>query len=253
MNNRPHYAGTSSKGFSLLELLLVLVIVMLLFGAAVFEFNSMGRGASLSEGADQLESLFRFARNEAERTGKQVRIRFGPVTTEPENLSGQADATNLETAATSEQAYPVVESESNPVEMPGQFKPIANAALFTEDITELVRIESIELSGLDAQMASIMSDVENNTDEAPTENSPPLAENTFPILHFYPDGSSDSARVQLIALNPDNRNKAIVELMGYTGTVKHQLIEILPEQSSVTDTNKVHEAETSLGQAAPAP
>ena len=47
MNNRQHFAGTSNKGFSLLELLLVLVIVMLLFGAAVFEYNSMGRGVSL--------------------------------------------------------------------------------------------------------------------------------------------------------------------------------------------------------------
>jgi len=63
MNNRPHFAGTSNKGFSLLELLLVLVIVLMLFSAAVFEFTSMNRGASLLEGADRLESLFRFARN----------------------------------------------------------------------------------------------------------------------------------------------------------------------------------------------
>ena len=60
MNNRPQFAGISNNGFTLLELLLVLVLLLLLFGAAVFEFNSMGRGVSLSEGADRMESLFRF-------------------------------------------------------------------------------------------------------------------------------------------------------------------------------------------------
>ena len=71
MNNRPQLAGTSNHGFTLLEILLVLALLLLLFGAAVFEFNSMGRGASLSDGADRLESLFRFARSEAERTGRE--------------------------------------------------------------------------------------------------------------------------------------------------------------------------------------
>ena len=41
--------------------------------------------------------------------------------------------------------------------------------------------------------------------------------------------------------------------MGYTGTVKHQLIEILPEQITGQGTNEVAEAEASLGQAEPAP
>ena len=76
MNNRPQFAGISNNGFTLLELLLVLVLLLLLFGAAVFEFNSMGRGASVSAGGDRLESLFRFARSESERTGRKIRIRF---------------------------------------------------------------------------------------------------------------------------------------------------------------------------------
>ena len=155
MNNRQHFAGTSNKGFSLLELLLVLVIVMLLFGAAVFEYNSMGRGVSLSEGANRMESLFRFARSEAERSGKRVRIRFGPIESESGNLSAQTDSTNTVEIASTVEDYPVVELEPSPVEMPGQFKSLANSASFTEGINELVKIESIQLSGLDAQMARI--------------------------------------------------------------------------------------------------
>ena len=252
MNNRQHFAGTSNKGFSLLELLLVLVIVMLLFGAAVFEYSSIGRGASLSEGANRLESLFRFARSEAERSGKRIRIRFGPIESEPGDLSAQTDSRNtIEIASTAEE-YPVVEWEPNPVEMPGQFKSLANSTSFTEGINDLVRIETIQLSGLDAQMARINTE-SDSSGETPMDNSPDRMENTLPILDFFPDGSCDSARIKLADLNPENLNKSIVELMGYTGNVKHKLVEILPEQTAGPDTNEVLEAEASLGQAGTAP
>ena len=251
MNNRQHFAGTSNKGFSLLELLLVLVIVMLLFGAAVFEYSSMGRGVSLSEGANRMESLFRFARSEAERSGKRVRIRFGPIESESGDFT-KTDSTNTVEIASTTEYYPVVEWEPNPVEMPGQFKSLANSASFTEGINELVKIESIQLSGLDAQMARINTETDSSG-ETPTDNSPDQVEYTLPILHFFPDGSCNSARIQLADINPENLNKSIVELMGYTGTVKHQLIEILPEQTAGPDTNEVLEAEASIGQAEPAP
>jgi len=252
MNNRQHFAGTSNKGFTLLELLLVLVIVMLLFGAAVFEYSSMGRGASLSEGANRLESLFRFARSEAERSGKRIRIRFGPIESESGNLSAQTDSRNTIEIASTAEDYPVVEWEPNPVEMPGQFKSLANSTPFTEGINDLVRIESIQLSGFDAQMARINTE-SDSSGETPMDNSLDRMENTLPILDFFPDGSCDSARIQLADLNPENLNKSIVELTGYTGTVKHQLVEILPEQTAGPDTNEVIEAEASLGQAETAP
>ena len=252
MNNRQHFAGTSNKGFTLLELLLVLVIVMLLFGAAVFEYSSMGRGASLSEGANRLESLFRFARSEAERSGKRIRIRFGPIESESGNLSAQTDSRNTIEIASTAEDYPVVEWEPNPVEMPGQFKSLANSTSFTEGINDLVRIESIQLSGFDAQMARINTE-SDSSGETPMDNSLDRMENTLPILDFFPDGSCDSARIQLADLNPENLNKSIVELTGYTGTVKHQLVEILPEQTAGPDTNEVIEAEASLGQAETAP
>ena len=252
MNNRQHFAGTSNKGFTLLELLLVLVIVMLLFGASVFEYSSMGRGASLSEGANRLESLFRFARSEAERSGKRIRIRFGPIESESGNLSAQTDSRNTIEIASTAEDYPVVEWEPNPVEMPGQFKSLANSTPFTEGINDLVRIESIQLSGFDAQMARINTE-SDSSGETPMDNSLDRMENTLPILDFFPDGSCDSARIQLADLNPENLNKSIVELTGYTGTVKHQLVEILPEQTAGPDTNEVIEAEASLGQAETAP
>ncbi|MCH2609140.1 MAG: hypothetical protein MKZ92_11465, partial [Pedosphaera sp.] len=102
-----------------MELLLVLVIVMLLFGAAVFEYSSMGRGASLSEGANRLESLFRFARSEAERSSKRVRIRFGAIESQAGDFTAPDNSTNTVEIASTEESYPIVEWEPNPVEMPG--------------------------------------------------------------------------------------------------------------------------------------
>ena len=90
-----------------------------------------------------------------------------------------------------------------------------------------------------------MARINTETDSSgktPTDNSPDQVEYTLPILHFFPDGSCNSARIQLADINPENLNKSIVELMGHTGTVKHQLIEILPEQTAGPDTNEVLEA-----------
>ena len=57
----------------------------------------MGRGASL-QGADQLESLFRFARNEAERTGN-VRIVSARETDSPDTSADFSLTNSVQTSA----------------------------------------------------------------------------------------------------------------------------------------------------------
>jgi len=233
MNNRPHFAGKSIRAFSLLELLLVLVIVMLLFGAAVFEFNSINRGASLSEGSDRLKSLFRFASNEAQRTGKLVRIRFGATTS---NASTNA----IQTTGLSEDQLPIAEWEPAPIKFPGQFQILPNSKYYSNDIDELVSIESVLLTGLDAQTALILS---NNTESASEEtNQEPEAaqatEYSMPLIYFHQDGSCDSAKVQLASKNLDNLNKSVVELIGFTGTVRHHIIEIQSNQPNETNSTE---------------
>jgi prepilin-type N-terminal cleavage/methylation domain-containing protein len=52
---------SGSQGFSLLELLLVTVLVLLLVGAMVFNFSTLLRGNQLEEGTTRLETLMRFA------------------------------------------------------------------------------------------------------------------------------------------------------------------------------------------------
>jgi hypothetical protein len=60
-----------------------------------------------------------------------------------------------------------------------------------------------------------------------------------PAIYFYPDGSCNSVKVRLADRNPDNPNKALVELIGLTGTVRREIIEITPDESSGDETNEV--------------
>jgi Tfp pilus assembly protein FimT len=66
------------RGFTLVELLLAVVLVLGMLGAVVYNFSSFQRSARLDEGAVQVEALFRFARAHAASTGRQVRVEFRP-------------------------------------------------------------------------------------------------------------------------------------------------------------------------------
>ncbi|MDP7585144.1 MAG: GspH/FimT family pseudopilin [Verrucomicrobiota bacterium] len=234
MNNRPQLAGTSNHGFTLLEILLVLVLLLLLFGAAVFEFNSMGRGASLSGGADRLESLFRFARSEAERTGRKIRIRFSA-----------ADELTQSTAT-----GPVAEWEADPLEQPGQFTQLPNSVHFTQGVDNLVIVESVDLTDMDSRLAAQLTGDAALPDSAAVTG---FELNEPPAIYFYPDGSCDSVKVRLADRNPDNSNKALVELIGLTGTVHRDIIEITPNEPIGGETNEVARTILPLGQPQPKP
>ena len=234
MNNRPQLAGTSNHGFTLLEILLVLVLLLLLFGAAVFEFNSMGRGASLSAGAERLESLFRFARSEAERTGRKIRIRFSA----PDELTR------------STAAGPVAEWEADPLQQPGQFAQLPNSVHFTRGVDDLVTVESVELTDLDSRLAAQLTGDSALPDSGPAtgfELDEPL------VINFYPDGSCDSVKVRLADRNPDNSTKTLVELIGLTGTVRREIIEVTPDEPGGGEINEAPRTTKPLGQPHPKP
>ena len=234
MNNRPQLAGTSNHGFTLLEILLVLVLLLLLFGAAVFEFNSMGRGASISAGAERLESLFRFARSEAERTGRKIRIRFSA----PDELTR------------STAAGPVAEWEADPLQQPGQFAQLPNSVHFTRGVDDLVTVESVELTDLDSRLAAQLTGDAALPDSGPATGFE-LDEPT--VINFYPDGSCDSVKVRLADRNPDNSTKTLVELIGLTGTVRREIIEVTPDEPGGGEINEAARTTKPLGQPQPKP
>ena len=231
MNNRPQFAGISNRGFTLLEILLVLVLLLLLFGTAVLEFNSIGRGSSLSEGASQLESLFRFARSESERTSRRIRIRFSQndlfPSTNMNAASQDGDVSAIKPGISSYQENLVAEWEPNPIDQPGQFSQLHHSNQFSKQIENLVIIESVERTDLDNKFAEQISGVSMLPENDPIES---IESNNLPAVYFYPDGSSDSVKIRLIDRNRDNLNKATVELIGLTGIMRREIIEVLPEQ-----------------------
>ena len=254
MNNRPQFAGISNNGFTLLELLLVLVLLLLLFGAAVFEFNSMGRGVSLSEGADRMESLFRFARSESERTGRKIRIRFATkdaIQSSKMNLSNP-DGGNapLQLSLSFGPICPIAEWQPNPLEQPGVFAQLPNSVHFTDGVDSLVMVESVNLTDLDSQLALQLS---ANATLPDSQSTAVFQLDAPPVIHFYPDGSCDSAKVQLADRNTDNPNKEIIELIGLTGSVRREIIEVTPDPSTLLETNGVAQLVRAPGKAQPNP
>ena len=59
-------------GFTLVELLLVTVLLLLMLGGVIFSFSNLRKNATLDEGASQIEALFRYARAQAASSGRRI-------------------------------------------------------------------------------------------------------------------------------------------------------------------------------------
>lgn len=215
---RHHATGT---GFTLIELVLTVVLLLLLAGAAVFNFNSAQRGAQLEEGAGQVESLFRFARAQAAGTGRRVLVRFGS------QMPGAAvaDSTNAVTEPSGIQVL----WEPDPLTEPGKFVPLPEAAAFAEHLNELVRFEATPPDPFSGSTNDLSAAVAIATDDAAASLTTPESStggtNSVPAaIVFYADGSSDSADFQLVSVEPEDRRRVRLILAGLTGTVRRKWI-----------------------------
>jgi type II secretory pathway pseudopilin PulG len=221
-DRRHHATGT---GFTLIELVLTVVLLLLLAGAAAFNFNSAQRGAQLEEGAGQLESLFRYARAQAAGTGRRVLVRFGS-----EMLGVAAsDATNAIAVSSGIRVL----WEPEPLTEPGKFVPLPEAAAFAEQLNELVRFEATPPDPFSGSTNDVSATVVAVTGDeaapagaalAPFE-SPPGGTNGVPAaIVFYADGSSDSADFLLASVEPEDHRRVRLILAGLTGMVRRKWI-----------------------------
>ena len=172
------------RGFTLVELLLTVGLLLLLAGAVIFSFSSLQRGAGLEEGATRLEALLRFARAHAAGTGRQVQIRF-------EEDVGEGLLVPLGRLR--------VVWEPDPLLQPGFFEELPEANVYVKGITELVSIEEVRPWPRDESPASSSALApargQDEGVEAPGEFAPML---------FYPDGSADSTEIVLAALDGED-------------------------------------------------
>ncbi len=203
----------AKHGYTLVELLLAVVLVLGLLSAVVFNFSSGNRNAQLDEGATQVEALFRFARAHAASTGKQVRILF------PEAESGD----NAELLAAEAPGATVrVTCELDPIGSPGVFTDVPAAANFVASISDLVSIQQVQSGEAApesfAEVAPLAS--EPTAEPAPEE----AARGAFAAVTFYPDGTGDSVELFLTSRSEEDARRVSVRVTGLTGSIRRQVI-----------------------------
>jgi type II secretory pathway pseudopilin PulG len=221
-----HRRRSAGPGFTLVELLLTVSLLLLMVGAGILNFGPAQGGARLDEGATQVESLFRYARAQAASSGRTVRIVF-------------PDGEPVPTGTNSTSTVPGVQVawETDPLGAPGQFEPLPEAEPYTTQIGELVRVRPFR-----AQPAAVpisagpsSSSSSSSTSPAPTGLSTgadtPSAPQALTIL-FYPDGSSDSAEVVLGSLDEGDAKQMAIKLSGLTGVLRRRSIEIVAGEAA---------------------
>jgi type II secretory pathway pseudopilin PulG len=193
----------AGRGFTLIEVLLATVLLMLLLGAIVFNFAGLEQGARLDEGAAQFEAMLRFARAQATSSGRQVRVVFDEAA-DPD-FPGGFEKVRLTW-------------EPDPLGKPGTFEELPENSTYLVHVNDLVQVESIRLTG----PGSGPSDAEAATPEA--VDAPPGNEpmGVTPI-RFYPDGSSDSAEIVLLSRNDQDQRRVTLRLIGITGVVRRSV------------------------------
>ena len=185
--------GNTGAGFTLVELLLAVALVVLLLGAIVFNFAGLQRGAALEEGASQVESLIRFARAHAASSGRQVQIAF-------EEDVGDGLVVPLGNLR--------LLWEPDPVARPGIFEPLTELQDYVSRISDLVSVDGVRRVEGDS-----FEPVASQPAAAPAESAEaPSVLVTFPPIAFFPDGSSDSAEIVLASRSEDDPRRIAVRL-----------------------------------------
>lgn len=226
-------SGVSGCGFTLVELLLTVALILLLASAAVFNLSSLQRGARLDEGSTQLEALLRFARAQAESSGRVIEL-----------VSDEDPGTN--TVATAPNQNPSLflrlRWELDPLGSPGVFEDLPETPRYLESIQSLLRIEGMNLIttsaptvqrgsrslstspvGAKTRRVAENSSNANSIAAASFTGEDSNSTETFfqkPVIRFYPDGSSDSVEFIVSSQDDEDLRRYSVQLSGITGSIR---------------------------------
>ena len=235
----PARRQATGSGFTLIELVLTVALLLLLMGAAVFNFKSLQRGSQLEEGAGQLEFLLRYARAQAASTGRQIKVSFGGESSAagPQAVGAASPASTTAAVAgtNNPSSMPVgwgpegiqVTWEPDSLGAPGVFVLLSDATPFTDRINDLVRIQTVSDLGSGstnapnpAVDAMVMDSNQNGISGAGSSSPGTGSSSPFPrAVVFYPDGSSDSGEWIVVSTDPEDTRRLRMRLSGLTGAV----------------------------------
>lgn len=212
MSLTPSISTNGKRGFSLVELLLTLVLLMCLAAATVFSFSAIHRSSNLDEGVDRLQSVFRFARAQAATSGRKVRIVF-------EQTKGEIGGSELKGVR--------IAWEPDSQKSPGVFETMTNTGWNEDLINDLVGIEEVRAAGQkpkEAKEDSAKVDTEQMVQAVQAVQAETAIQETGEQgeaqgITFYPDGSSDSAEIIVASRNTEDARRLSVTLSGMLGSV----------------------------------
>ncbi len=195
-------------GYSLVELLLTVALLLLFSGVAVVSIQSMSNGSALTEGTVRFETLLRFARAEAAYLGRCVRVEF--VQGHTPEVSLAEEALGLSSVQLS--------WEPDPISEPGVFRELMDTRWGLEGVNEAVGVRAVRLTDPAAVTPPDTAGLAEPTAEPDFAEGP----TSLPALTFNPDGSCDSAEITLASRSSEDERFVIVRLEGFTGLVSHR-------------------------------
>jgi type II secretory pathway pseudopilin PulG len=226
------------------ELLLTVALMLMLAGAVIFNFGAMDRNAGLEEGTIQVESLFRFARAQAESTGRRVKIILDNGTIPG---GGSITSTNqVQTMVNTNQGIQDTNQgiqalwEPDPINFPGKFEPLPGAALLVEHVNDLVRVlwtrqpSAAENQTNGALTGAMLLQFQTAGTNFMTGTDGRTA--LMPPVICYPDGSSDSVGLVLGPVDHEDKRLMVVTLSGLTGVLRHRLVNFGSDGTATIDT-----------------
>jgi len=172
-----------------MELVLVLLLMTILAGLAIAVFGGSLEATQVRESAERMTLLLRTARAEAANEGLRLRLAFDTETGQPA-LTVQPD----------------------PLGEPGTFTPYEGWWVEASQLQAGVYVARCDLTGPDAYY-----------------ETPPDEDETLAQINFYPDGTSDSARILLARDGGEGVWAVEIILNGIDGTITQRPLD--PEEN----------------------
>jgi prepilin-type N-terminal cleavage/methylation domain-containing protein len=189
-------------GFTLVEILLAVALVAVLLSLVVGAFDGMYHSEQLGEGSRKLDSVLRMARADAAAQGRRVRMVFDPQTLQP-----------------------TIVWEPKPLEEPGAFVPYTAASWAAGLPNDQLRVRRCQRIKDSAVQTSIFTKEEE------------LQSADGKVLHsitFYPDGTCDSAIIELAGLDDSELRIGRIDIDGPTGTFTLRILTPTEQQEQET-------------------
>lgn len=195
---QPRRAASKSSrgGFTLIEVVLALTLVLLMAGIVVISLPALEAGHRFDAGVSRFATALRMLRAEAVTRGRRMRLSF----------DDQGDSS--------------VSWEADPLQSPGVFEPFTAGTWIASLPNDLVEVTDCRIDRL--TRAQVMAVIAGQDAVADQTTSGPSS------VTFYPDGSTDPAVITLASRNADDLRQATVTLDATTGQV-HILINTIQE------------------------